>query len=763
MAYEQNVDDNGLVVCQCEDVAGTAFTNVKATAGNAMYVSVQDFAAGLEDAVKGTVAHGTADADAPVKTGGKANAAEPVAVDENDVVNASLDLYGNQKVVGNVAADAADRGCPVKVGGIGNATANTLDEGDRGDLSMDLNSQVRVVADSVTKAADAAFPSAMLAVGFRGNAAKPTADDEGDIIAPSVDLQGQLRTIIPDAMAVQDAAAPASALFVGGLGNAAAPTAQDEGDILPISTDLQGSQRMIGNLAHDAVDAGKPVKIGGYAKAAAPSAVSGDADRVNAWFDRYGRLTVWMDQVYGVAAAAIPAGVLMAGGSDGTNARAIKVDSSGNVQVETLSTPYDATIGSAVPATGAAIAVTDGTNARLLKGDSAGVPFIQGSIAHDEVDSGNPVKIGGYAKAAAPTIANADGDRVNAWFDRYGRITITSDQFLAAADAAFPGSILGIGGRGNAAKPTAEDEGDIVGLSVDLQGQLRTIQPDTTAVLDAAAPASALQIGGLGNAAKHAADDEGDILAWSMDLTGQGRVIIPDVTAVQDAAAPISSLMVGGLGNAAVPAAQDEGDLVPLSVDLRGVVRGMGDIAHGEADAGAPLKVGATATAALQSAVTEGDRSQLSTDLYGQLRTMKQERSVSLHTAGAVTAGASDTAVTGTGMYTHAEFLFNLTAAANVAGDTLDVLIDASPDGGTTWVNVVHFTQCVGDGGAKKYVAAVHSAANLTDVDVTSDLAAHDAPRSFLGNALRCRYAIVDGGAHGQSFNFVVTAVLKQS
>ncbi len=39
-----------------------------------------------------------------------------------------------------------------------------------------------------------------------------------------------------------------------------------------------------GDTAHDAADAGEPVKIGGYAKAAAPSDVSADADRVNAWF-----------------------------------------------------------------------------------------------------------------------------------------------------------------------------------------------------------------------------------------------------------------------------------------------------------------------------------------------------------------------------------------------------------------------------------------------------------------------------------------------
>jgi hypothetical protein len=47
-----------------------------------------------------------------------------------------------------------------------------------------------------------------------------------------------------------------------------------------------------GNTPHDGVDAGNPVKIGGYASQGAPTAVSGDADRVSAWLDRFGRQMV---------------------------------------------------------------------------------------------------------------------------------------------------------------------------------------------------------------------------------------------------------------------------------------------------------------------------------------------------------------------------------------------------------------------------------------------------------------------------------------
>jgi hypothetical protein len=44
-----------------------------------------------------------------------------------------------------------------------------------------------------------------------------------------------------------------------------------------------------GDVAHDAADAGEPVKIGGKASTNEPTAVAVD-DRVNAWFDTFGRL-----------------------------------------------------------------------------------------------------------------------------------------------------------------------------------------------------------------------------------------------------------------------------------------------------------------------------------------------------------------------------------------------------------------------------------------------------------------------------------------
>ena len=53
-----------------------------------------------------------------------------------------------------------------------------------------------------------------------------------------------------------------------------------------------------------------------------------------------------------------------------------------------------------------------------------------------------------------------------------------------------------------------------------------------------------------------------------------------------------------------------------------------------------------------------------------------------------------------------AVFLLNVTAAATAAGDTFDLYIqDALDDGATIFDDFIHFTQVLGNGGAKKYVA----------------------------------------------------------
>jgi|GEM_PF-2000543 len=121
-------------------------------------------------------------------------------------------------------------------------------------------------------------------------------------------------------------------------------------------------------------------------------------------------------------------------------------------------------------------------------------------------------------------------------------------------------------------------------------------------------------------------------------------------------------------------------------------------------------------------------------------------------------------AVDGLGSFRQAQVQLALTDAAAAAGDTLDVYVDTSADGGTSWQNVVHFTQVLGDGADAITEVATLDPAGAAGTDVvatTSDAASGKVRPSMFGDRLRVRHVLVDGGAHGQSFTYGVVALLK--
>jgi hypothetical protein len=63
-------------------------------------------------------------------------------------------------------------------------------------------------------------------------------------------------------------------------------------------------------------------------------------------------------------------------------------------------------------------------------------------VAHDAVDSGDPLKIGGKASTAAPAAVSVN-DRVNAWFDLNGRLMVKHDQSIPI-DQTTPGTTNGV-------------------------------------------------------------------------------------------------------------------------------------------------------------------------------------------------------------------------------------------------------------------------------------------------------------------------------
>lgn len=144
-----------------------------------------------------------------------------------------------------------------------------------------------------------------------------------------------------------------------------------------------------GGRAHDAVDNGNPVKIGGYASLAAPTDVA-DADRVNAWFDRAGRL-----QIGDGGGSLTVDGTVTANLAAGTN-------NIGDVDVLTLPN----------------VTLAAGTNTNEVVGD----------VAHDAAAAGNPLLIAGVAQdtddTAPPNRVSAESDATRLATDRDGSLFV---------------------------------------------------------------------------------------------------------------------------------------------------------------------------------------------------------------------------------------------------------------------------------------------------------------------------------------------------
>ena len=124
-------------------------------------------------------------------------------------------------------------------------------------------------------------------------------------------------------------------------------------------------------------------------------------------------------------------------------------------------------------------------------------------------------------------------------------------------------------------------------------------------------------------------------------------------------------------------------------------------------------------------------------------------------TTAAGTATASGSAVHIPGTFNGMAFVLDVTAATVAADDTLDVKVQCRLDG-TNWHDVVSFTQCAGNGGAKRHVAKISSSVAQSMYEVGSALAAGNV-RNLLGEVWRVTYTQGDADSDG-SFTFGVTA-----
>lgn len=102
-------------------------------------------------------------------------------------------------------------------------------------------------------------------------------------------------------------------------------------------------------------------------------------------------------------------------------------------------------------------------------------------------------------------------------------------------------------------------------------------------------------------------------------------------------------------------------------------------------------------------------------------------------------------------------FMLSVTAAAAAVGDTLDAKVQTTFDG-ANWFDVCWFTQVLGNGGAKSFVMKISATEPQVLFAPATSLTAGNV-RHVIGSQWRVNYALVDGGAHGQSFTFSVVAI----
>jgi hypothetical protein len=97
------------------------------------------------------------------------------------------------------------------------------------------------------------------------------------------------------------------------------------------------------------------------------------------------------------------------------------------------------------------------------------------------------------------------------------------------------------------------------------------------------------------------------------------------------------------------------------------------------------------------------------------------------------------------------EPVLDVTAASAAGTDTLDVYIQAYVGG--QWVDVVHFTQVLGDGGTKRFFAKISAPEPQAMFENATALAA-GAVRHLVSDSYRVRWVIAGTG----SFTFSVKA-----
>lgn len=360
----------------------------------------------------GGAAHDAAAIGNPVLIAGYASAAAPSDVSaDGDAVRLWADRAGRLQVGdggGSLTVDGTfwqatqpvSVAATVTVTGAG-GTFPVTDSG--GSLTVD-NGGTFAVQTGAEHAEDVAHSSGhtgLFVLSVRADAAASTAGSDGDYAGLTTDATGRLWCNVSNTVAVSgtfwQATQPVSVAEAVAITDNAGSLTVDAPVGTPVFVRLSDGSSAISTL---------PVSL-----ASVPSHAVTNAGTFAVQIDGAALTALQLvDDVVATTGSAVPAKGFAAAGTDGTNARLLKTDSSGELQVDVLTLPTLATV----------TTVTTVSSVTALTG---------GGVAHDGADSGNPVKVG---TRTALTLSDdtmvANGDRADAVSDGDGAL-VTRPQF----------------------------------------------------------------------------------------------------------------------------------------------------------------------------------------------------------------------------------------------------------------------------------------------------------------------------------------------
>lgn len=218
--------------------------------------------------VRGVVGVDAAVVGGPIMSGGIGHTTTPTAVTSGNTVIGLHDTAGRYRITGDSSMS------PIMVG-VSAATSIATNE-DVGSANADTMVKVAAIRRDTPVAND-------------------NVSTDGDYTQLKLDNTGKLW--IAGSQKEDDPHGTGDrGVFVLAVANSdTAPTTYAAAqDYTPQAVNTDGSNWVVGNRAHDTVDAGGPVKVGGMASSSRPTAVA-SADRVNAYYDVNGIQNVKTD------------------------------------------------------------------------------------------------------------------------------------------------------------------------------------------------------------------------------------------------------------------------------------------------------------------------------------------------------------------------------------------------------------------------------------------------------------------------------------